>query len=939
MPLLAQDTVTITNATRTAVTNQPVSIARVFVQGEIAQYVTATVGATTVTTQCDVKNRWPDGSVKFAIVSFVIPGISANRNVTVTFSNQSTGNNTGYLTPANMLSTSGSFPSNSGNWNFDGQIQLTGTASHNISARTILTAANSGSGCITPTNGDIDGALATTGNLCAYWLQGSVVTAVILEDRLGRGYDVNTDGSTGNPLHPIFEAWFYPQTGQVEIGYMLEDEWASATASTSARDQTYSYVLTAGSTGATNVYACGTSTSATNSCGVTTPETVLTRTRWHHRFCANGTGLGKWNGCENGVLNVNFNWAYLAKTRILPNWDPAYTFTTTSPPNPTPKNFYAAWTSTNTNKSDTIDTTLGLGFFPGTNTYCGGSRSTTTGDGCTNSGSSGFDNGGMAYYHGPLTTWNITTLISQDPNMINLEQWSADAAGGIPYWFREADTPAQLGASCAVATPCDTITAATSLSFDFPNNTVSGQGRVISVNDRFEIDTARVTLTQSGSGKCAITYPSQFVTYGGTGQVAGNGEDLGQWSLLSVAPQLDTSHWPETSVTAYLLTGRYNYYEQVLMQAAYGIASAGGSQACFNGSAHNPVNTIGYRGPRQGQIGYGNWEDGDRTMMWNLRQQSLCASLAWDGSPEQAYCLDKMRTTLAMLEGSHNIPCDLPTGTPVQVNYCGGTRNGFQAAWSYGQAYYTATQEGGSVAGQLFSGTPAYSGVSGATSCGTGGPAPPNCTVWASGNSALMNGYSGVMLGWINDQGFCPTINNRCQLLQFMENFYINMAMDPNGPGALITAAFTVPSFGCSVTITTPGNNCTGTLVPITNLGCASQPCTASNGTGPTGLGSLYPYMTSNGKTGYGWPFNGTGIANYWYCGDEGYAAESAAAASYGATMVSTANQSLVGTYAGAVGFSGTAAFNKIYAVAFNATQCVPSYHSPKWHILPSIRK
>ena len=73
-------------------------------------------------------------------------------------------------------------------YDFDGVMQLTGTISPSISARSMLQA------------GDF-----------RYWLQGPIVTAVILEDRNNRSFDVNTDGGSGNPLHPIFEAWFYPQ--------------------------------------------------------------------------------------------------------------------------------------------------------------------------------------------------------------------------------------------------------------------------------------------------------------------------------------------------------------------------------------------------------------------------------------------------------------------------------------------------------------------------------------------------------------------------------------------------------------------------------------------------------------------------------------------------------------------------------------------------------
>lgn len=65
--------------------NYPVRIGRPFMRGEIAQAPQAVVGGAAVPTQADVKTRWPDGSVKHAILSFVLP--RAAERVKVTFTN------------------------------------------------------------------------------------------------------------------------------------------------------------------------------------------------------------------------------------------------------------------------------------------------------------------------------------------------------------------------------------------------------------------------------------------------------------------------------------------------------------------------------------------------------------------------------------------------------------------------------------------------------------------------------------------------------------------------------------------------------------------------------------------------------------------------------------------------------------------------------------
>jgi hypothetical protein len=812
-PPPAGDTVTISDASGLGQTSAPVSISRPFVQGEIANFAQASIGGAALVTQCDVKNRWPDGSLKFAVVSFVVPSIPANGSVVVSFSNQTSGNNTGFLAPSDMLNSA---------YNFDGQIQLSGTANHNISARAIL---NGASNCVTPTS-DLDGTLSTSGNTCVYWLQGPIVTAVLLEDRIGRSFDVNTDGETGNPLHPMFEAWFYPQTKQIQLGYSLENDWASTTATNSARDQTYSYALTAGNSSPMTIY-----TQAS--------ETVLTRTRWHKTFCVNGTGIGTRNGCDVGSITINHNWPYLAATKFFLNWDPTFQFQTSSTgcssECPTPANFVTAWTSPVTNKTDTLNSN-GLGFYPGYQTNCGDSVENTTGDSC--GGGTGFDAGGMAYYHGPLTTWDIDCLLTQAPTLCNtVTLGSADVSGGVPYWFREADVQPN------------------GHFFDSPNNTVPTQGRVISINARTNLDTADVTTTQSAGG-CLIA--AEAVNYGGSGQ------DLGNWG----GGQLDVSHWPNTSYVAYTRTGQYAYYEQQVMQGANAVGNVGGSYACPGSGGH-----------RQGALGYWNYLDGDRTEMWAAREIVLGATVAINGSPEQAYLVDKLRTNLAVLEAGHSIPCDIP-GTGVQEPYCGSTNN---TAYGFGVNSRNFLPFLPVINGSAFGGSSGYS-------C-TGSP----CS-WANGN--FMNAYSNVMLGWIDDLGFCPHTNGTCQLLQYTENFLINMVSDPTGPGLYGLGDYTYPTYGGTV----------GAEINLTNLA------------------SMGPYYSG------GIP-RPSSVWNVGECSDEGYAAESAAALSYGYPLTSTANPG----YTGTVGYSGAAAYNTLRTTLIaSCTQTpTPFSLSPKWDIIP----
>jgi hypothetical protein len=353
------DTLTIYETTGTAQTNRATSISRAFVQGEITNYAQASISGTSILTQCDVKNRWSDGSLKFAIVSFIVPSLPANGSVVISFSNQTSGNNTGYLAQTDMLSSP---------YNFDAQIQESGTASHAVSARTIL----------------------SNGNF-RYWLQGPIVTAVILEDRTsGRAYDFNSDGAAGNPLHPIFEAWFYPQGNRVEVGSTVENIWASSIATNSMRDQTYSFVLTSGQNSPVTQY--------------TQPSfNHIGRSRWYRHF---------WLGNNAPpATRIDHNLAYWVQTKVIPNYDTSLNITPTLI-----SAELAGWTSTDQSIPGTAN---GVGNIP-----------------------QNMDAGGAAETIGLMATWETMYLVNMknDDQLLAKVLGNADLVGRVPMHYRESDT-------------------------------------------------------------------------------------------------------------------------------------------------------------------------------------------------------------------------------------------------------------------------------------------------------------------------------------------------------------------------------------------------------------------------------------------------------------------------------------------------------------------
>ena len=62
--------ITVTEASGSSQTDRPLTLSRVFAQGDIPDFAKARVGGVAVPSQCDVKTRWPDGSVQHAMISF-----------------------------------------------------------------------------------------------------------------------------------------------------------------------------------------------------------------------------------------------------------------------------------------------------------------------------------------------------------------------------------------------------------------------------------------------------------------------------------------------------------------------------------------------------------------------------------------------------------------------------------------------------------------------------------------------------------------------------------------------------------------------------------------------------------------------------------------------------------------------------------------------------
>ena len=365
------DTVRISESSGRAQVNRPVTIPRAFSEGEIPNFALASIGEHPLLTQCDEKSRWPDGSLRYAIVSFVIPNLPAKASVVVTFSNQASGNNGGSATRDDLLGPS---------FDFDAVTEMTSNSTQRISAREML---NKGA--------------------YRYWLQGPVVTALIIEDRTpDRTFDTDFGDGT-KALHPIFEAWFYPGTKKVEVGYTVENVWASSDASRSMRDISYGLALRSGA--------------ATPKIKFSQPSfTHIGRTRWHKRY---------WVGDPPASIHVDHNFSHWTSTGVIPNWDTSIRVT-------------SALISSRTGVDSATDriegTAKGIGSYE-----------------------KDLIQGGASDWIGLAPLWDILYWYSMDDRLLRTSLGNADLAGRIPWNFREADTRAGSGHFFDTAGKVDTF--------------------------------------------------------------------------------------------------------------------------------------------------------------------------------------------------------------------------------------------------------------------------------------------------------------------------------------------------------------------------------------------------------------------------------------------------------------------------------------------------
>ena len=259
----AQNLIRLNNSSSSTVTAYPLQIGRPFKAGEIpsGSCPIFSLSGAALQTQADIKNRWSDGSVKFAVLSTVVPSVAAASRTSLNIS-------AGVCAlPGNADASRLLEPSR----NFDVILEFSGSVTGSVSARDMIAAGASRS-----------------------WMSGPVSQSWIIGDHITKRFDVGTDAQKS--LRPVVHVQQWEGLDLYRIRVILEVSDTSK-----LQDQSYSVRISTGYSSRTVQYD--------------SPLFVHTAgSRWTREF---------WVGSAKPVakLGIDHGIAYLASTRAIPNYD------------------------------------------------------------------------------------------------------------------------------------------------------------------------------------------------------------------------------------------------------------------------------------------------------------------------------------------------------------------------------------------------------------------------------------------------------------------------------------------------------------------------------------------------------------------------------------------------------------------------------------------
>lgn len=260
----------------------PLQFGRVFVPGAIPGEPEVSIDGTPVPLQqADIKTRHGDGSVKFAVISLILPSIDTTEQVLV-IGNKSAGVAPTAEPIANMLS----------DYDFEATINIavsgTPVSGAPVSARAMLTALSDAELASETASGGVDS---------RYWTVGPVCTTVLLCDHTTKAWDIGTNGTKA--IRPMFHVQFWPSIGKYHVRHIIEGGDVTKLKDEVGIDVTFTT-------------------------GQSSPADRLSQAS-AYLYAATFQSRAYWGGATIPRANVKHGVAYLASTGAMPNYDPSIT--------------------------------------------------------------------------------------------------------------------------------------------------------------------------------------------------------------------------------------------------------------------------------------------------------------------------------------------------------------------------------------------------------------------------------------------------------------------------------------------------------------------------------------------------------------------------------------------------------------------------------------
>lgn len=253
-------------------TNTPVQVGRAFRAGEIKTCPGVDLGGMTLPYQADVKTRYADGSVKFAVVSAVVPTLANGGATNLRFFDRGSCPAAGTPDVAGLL---GAYP------RLDAVVSLNAGAAGTASARAMLAAGK-----------------------YTVWTHGPVQTTLIVADHQSKQYDLGTDANKS--LRPLFHVQIWHALQLVKVRVIVEQADAEK-----IQNQSYGVEVKAGRDSLATVYQ-----------NATVGHTYASR--WTRSF---------WLGGTPAEFDLKHGVEYLASTYAIPNYDGAVTLSSAAKQN------------------------------------------------------------------------------------------------------------------------------------------------------------------------------------------------------------------------------------------------------------------------------------------------------------------------------------------------------------------------------------------------------------------------------------------------------------------------------------------------------------------------------------------------------------------------------------------------------------------------------